>query len=104
MLKITSKTLKPNTENLVKLLTVGIPLERAMSILGVDVPDDIRKQWEANADIRDDILREAQLELAYNGNQSMLSWLGKQYLNQRDKIDTDETQEGIEIEVSLAKD
>jgi hypothetical protein len=36
-------------------------------------------------------LRRAQFALAEKGNASMLIWLGKQYLGQRDKFETDNT-------------
>lgn len=37
----------------------------------------------------DDMLRLAQFKEAIKGNTSMLIWLGKQYLDQRDKSDLD---------------
>ena len=36
-----------------------------------------------------ELLRAKQYELALNGDKTMLVWLGKQYLNQREKVDSD---------------
>lgn len=36
-----------------------------------------------------ELLRAKQYELALNGDKTMLVWLGKQYLNQREKVDND---------------
>jgi|TARA_R110000823_G_scaffold225665_1_gene353410 hypothetical protein len=44
---------------------------------------------EPNAELKRVII-EAQLDTALKGNSEMLKWLGKQYLNQTDKGDTNE--------------
>lgn len=36
-----------------------------------------------------ELLRAKQYELALSGDKTMLVWLGKQYLNQREKVDND---------------
>ena len=45
-------------------------------------------------------LRRTQLEVAHSGNPSMLIWLGKQYLDQRDKQDVNTTHTEVNILVS----
>jgi hypothetical protein len=48
-------------------------------------------------------LRKAQLNAAENGNIAMLIWLGKQYLNQRDRMEVDVTALEAEIDRRLAQ-
>lgn len=47
-------------------------------------------------------LRRKQLELAEAGNVTMLIWLGKQYLGQKDKPDEDKPEEAAQPQVDLS--
>lgn len=44
-------------------------------------------------------LRRKQWEMALNGNVTMLLWLGKQYLGQKDKFESEVTVQGISIKI-----
>ena len=48
-------------------------------------------------------LRRMQWAAANKGNTTMLVWLGKQYLGQRDKQEIDKTSQTPEININLAK-
>ncbi len=51
-------------------------------------------------------LKQKQVELAMNGNTTMLIWLGKQYLGQTDKTDPNNTHHtlGVNVVVKVAED
>lgn len=44
-------------------------------------------------------LRRKQFETAMSGNVTMMIWLGKQYLGQKDKLDQDVTSDGKPIQI-----
>lgn len=58
---------------------------------------DILKRYSSNAKVS---LRRKQIEAAQKGNITMLIWLGKQHLEQRDKIENDNI--NLNINSSLA--
>ena len=74
-------------ETLVKLAKIGCTTDEIGKFFGVD-GSTIRKRFpqtisqaKAQSKAR---LRQAQYDLAVNGDKTMLVWLGKQYLNQGD--------------------
>lgn len=78
-------------KNLKDLASVGLTDDEIVMIL--DISDDVlqkhrKKLQEGRASLKQSLKRK-QIELALEGNTTMLVWLGKQYLNQKDKHEQD---------------
>jgi len=66
----------------------GYTMEELAAVTGVHI-DTLRNNYsnaiKRGISLRDASLRRKQVEVAESGNPTMLIWLGKQYLEQRDK-------------------
>lgn len=84
-----------------KLAALGCTQDEIGTFVGCSsrtIRDRFREPYEQGvADLRHS-LRRWQYNKAKEGNVTMLIWLGKQYLDQRDKNDTKVTEEVVTIE------
>lgn len=72
---------------------------------GSDEPITFEEAFAVYSEAGKHMLREAQFEKALSGNATMLIWLGKQYLEQRDsKQEVDITQKNDQAEVKPVDD
>jgi hypothetical protein len=88
-----------------ELARIGCTEEDMAAVLGVSV-DTLQRRKRARAEFRGAIekgraslrnsLRRLQVKKALEGNTTMLIWLGKQYLGQRDRQETELTGRGGE--------
>ena len=91
-----------NYDLLGKLAQIQCTQEEIASVLGISV-DTIQRDKHAMDIYRDKIrqgkasLRRLQFQAAKNGDRTMLVWLGKQYLGQTDRMETDVTTKGERI-------
>jgi hypothetical protein len=103
------KKYEVDTKKLVKLAKIGCTYAECADILGVS-KDILEKSYSTfYAKGREDLkqrLRTKQIQLALGGNVVMNIWLGKQYLDQKDKQDVtsnDETITSVEVAVKHSK-
>lgn len=84
-----------------ELAKIGCTIEEMATVLGCGTTT-LKRRFQADMDRgRDDMrtsLRRWQYMKAREGNVAMLIWLGKQYLEQRDKADTTMREEVVTIE------
>ena len=84
-----------------ELARIGCSVEEIGTVLGCH-RDTLHKRFQRQLDLgRDDMrtsLRRWQYMKAKEGSVPMLIWLGKQYLDQRDKADTTVREEVVTIE------
>lgn len=74
----------------VRMAEVGLTYQEIASVLGVPVARltrKYRKDIELGHQKRNASLRRRQYEMAMSGDVKMLIWLGKQYLDQKDKLE-----------------
>lgn len=107
--------LQPDDETLKKLENLGkiqCTTKEAAAVLDVSEPTFIEfiKRYEKARDVFEKgkengkaSLRRMQLKAAENGNVTMLIWLGKQLLGQKDQFRT-ESEEKVEITVTHVRD
>ena len=88
------------------LARIGCTIPEIAKIVGVSEPTIKRRaraEIEKGHDEMRMSLRRWQYEKAKEGSVPMLIWLGKQYLEQRDKADTTTREEVVTIEEIAAK-
>lgn len=99
-------------ENLVKLHCTG---EECASVMNIDYDtlnarikdagfDGFSDYHEKHAAMGKMSLRRAQMKTALGGNVTMLIWLGKQYLNQKDKIEQGGTTTRVNLDATQLTD
>ena len=87
-------------EEMASLLGVGIAtIHRHME----DEDSEFRKAYKNGQSKGRRNLRSKQFELAFAGDKTMLIWLGKQYLGQADKQETDTTHHAGETIIKIMK-
>jgi len=109
-----SNKLKIDWDKVDKMLEAGCSGEECASALGIhsntlynrckeDRGEEFvtyRAQKRASGEVK---LRLKQQELALEGDKTMLVWLGKQRLDQREKLDTRNTHKGEPITVNIVR-
>lgn len=81
---------KVDTEKLKQLAALGLSSGEMAAVLDCSIDTlerRYRKAMETGRQMRNASLRRKQYEKAMSGNPTMLIWLGKQFLGQKDKIE-----------------
>jgi sulfur transfer protein SufE len=79
-----------DTEKLKQLAAIGLSSAEMAAVLDCSIDTlerRYRKAMETGRQMRNASLKRKQYEKAMSGNATMLIWLGKQYLGQRDKME-----------------
>lgn len=79
-----------DTEKLKQLAAIGLTSAEMAAVLDVSIDTlerRYRKHMEKGRQMRNASVRRKQYEMAMNGNATMLVWLGKQFLGQKDKME-----------------
>jgi AraC-like DNA-binding protein len=95
------KKLEINEDEVRKLAALGCTQEEIGTFVGCSartIRDRFRAPFERGCAEMRHSLRRWQYEKAKEGNVTMLIWLGKQYLDQRDKNESKVTEEVVTIE------
>lgn len=93
---------KVDAEQVKKLAAIQCSNAEIAAVVGVNVRTIERRFAAAIKEGRENgkcSLKRKQYEIAMKGNVGMLIWLGKQYLDQKDKRETEMTGEGIKINI-----
>lgn len=97
---------KIEPEKVKQLASLGLSNEEIAAVLECShdtIERRFKKEMRAGRDRRNASLKRKQYEVAMAGNATMLIWLGKQYLDQSDKLEVRDPEEVADPKDKLRK-